>query len=117
VNTMVIPAGIAELEDEMIALRRRIHAHPELAYEEHVTGDLVAEHRDRRCAPVPPERPLPQQHRHHVSAGSPSGTPPPLENGHRPSSSPQCTNTRRLVASPFTFAGVIWFRPEKRVAA
>ena len=42
-NTMVIPAGIAELEDEMIALRRRIHAHPELAYEEHVTGDLVAE--------------------------------------------------------------------------
>lgn len=43
VNTMVIPAGIADLEAEMIALRRRIHAHPELAYEEHVTGDLVAE--------------------------------------------------------------------------
>ncbi len=42
VNTMVIPAGIADLEEEMIALRRRIHAHPELAYEEHVTGDLVA---------------------------------------------------------------------------
>ena len=31
---MVIPAGIAEVEEEMIALRRRIHAHPELAYEE-----------------------------------------------------------------------------------
>jgi len=42
-NTMVIPAGIASLEEEMIALRRRIHAHPELAYEEHQTGDLVAE--------------------------------------------------------------------------
>lgn len=37
-NTMAIPAGIAELEDEMIALRRRIHAQPELAYEEFATG-------------------------------------------------------------------------------
>ena len=43
VNTMAIPAGIADLEDEMIALRRQIHAHPELAYEEVATGDLVAE--------------------------------------------------------------------------
>jgi hippurate hydrolase len=43
VNTMAIPAGIAELEDEMIALRHRIHARPELAYEEFATGDLVAE--------------------------------------------------------------------------
>ena len=42
-NTMAIPAGIAELEDEMIALRHRIHAHPELAYEEFATADLVAE--------------------------------------------------------------------------
>ena len=41
-NTMAIPAGIAELEDEMIALRRSIHAQPELAYEEFATGDLVA---------------------------------------------------------------------------
>lgn len=40
---MAIPAGIAALEDEMIALRRRIHAQPELAYEEFATGDLVAE--------------------------------------------------------------------------
>jgi hippurate hydrolase len=42
-NTMVIPAGIAEVEEEMIALRRSIHAHPELAYEEFATGALVAE--------------------------------------------------------------------------
>ena len=42
-NTMAIPAGLADLEDEMIALRHRIHAHPELAYEEFATADLVAE--------------------------------------------------------------------------
>jgi hippurate hydrolase len=42
-NTTAIPAGIVDSEDEMIALRRQIHAHPELAYEEVATGDLVAE--------------------------------------------------------------------------
>ncbi|MGF6572474.1 amidohydrolase [Paraburkholderia sp. GAS333] len=29
--------------DEMIALRQRIHAHPELGYEEFMTSDLIAE--------------------------------------------------------------------------
>ena len=32
--------------------------------------DLVAEHRDRRRAPVPPEHPVAQQHRNHVSASA-----------------------------------------------
>ncbi len=30
-------------EEEMVAIRRQIHANPELAYEEHATADLVAE--------------------------------------------------------------------------
>jgi len=42
-NTMAIPAAIAAIEDEMIALRHEIHAHPELGFEEFVTSDLVAQ--------------------------------------------------------------------------
>jgi hippurate hydrolase len=34
--------GIRALEDEMIALRRHIHAHPELSFEEFATADLIA---------------------------------------------------------------------------
>jgi hippurate hydrolase len=34
-------------EGEMVALRRQIHANPELAYEEHATADLVAERLQR----------------------------------------------------------------------
>ncbi|WP_373557176.1 M20 aminoacylase family protein [Burkholderia sp. MSMB1826] len=34
---------MAAIEAEMIALRRRLHAHPELGFEERVTADLVAE--------------------------------------------------------------------------
>ncbi len=37
----VLP-GIRAIEQEMVALRRHIHAHPELAFEEFATGDLVA---------------------------------------------------------------------------
>lgn len=35
--------GIAELAPEMIDLRRQLHAHPELGFEEFVTSDLVVE--------------------------------------------------------------------------
>ena len=37
----VLP-GIRAIEAEMVALRHHIHAHPELAFEEFATGDLVA---------------------------------------------------------------------------
>ncbi len=36
-------AEIRAHEDEMVDIRRQIHANPELAYEEHSTADLVAE--------------------------------------------------------------------------
>src|SRR5690349_18986297 len=38
----VLP-GIAAIQDEMIALRHRIHAHPELGFEEYATSRQVAE--------------------------------------------------------------------------
>lgn len=41
-NLPALP-GIRALEDEMIALRRHIHAHPELSFEEFATADLVAD--------------------------------------------------------------------------
>ncbi|RYF24791.1 MAG: amidohydrolase [Comamonadaceae bacterium] len=38
----VLP-GIRAIEPEMVALRHQLHAHPELAFEEFATSDLVAE--------------------------------------------------------------------------
>lgn len=37
----VLP-GIQAIEDEMIALRQHLHAHPELSFEEFATSDLIA---------------------------------------------------------------------------
>jgi hippurate hydrolase len=46
---LTLPAleEIRQHEDEMVALRRQIHANPELAYEENATADLVAERLQR----------------------------------------------------------------------
>jgi hippurate hydrolase len=45
-NAPLLPPALEAIrahEDEMVAIRRQIHGHPELAYEEHATADLVAE--------------------------------------------------------------------------
>ena len=42
-NAHAVLPGIRAIEEEMVALRRHIHAHPELAFEEFATSDLVAQ--------------------------------------------------------------------------
>ncbi|SCK29726.1 M20 aminoacylase family protein [Vogesella sp. LIG4] len=43
----VVMPGMRAIEDEMIAVRRTIHAHPELSFEEVATSGLVAERLER----------------------------------------------------------------------
>ena len=40
-NPLVLPE-IAAVKHEMVAIRRHIHAHPELGFNEFATGELVA---------------------------------------------------------------------------
>jgi amidohydrolase len=50
VPTPILPAAVDAvdaLEDELVALRRDLHAHPELAWQEQRTTSVVAEHLDR----------------------------------------------------------------------
>ena len=49
-NAPLLPPALDEIrahEAEMVEIRRRIHSHPELAYEENATADLVAERLER----------------------------------------------------------------------
>ncbi|MEK1946885.1 MAG: amidohydrolase, partial [Ensifer adhaerens] len=40
-NAIVLP-GISDFQSEAISIRRQIHAHPELGFEEFATSELVA---------------------------------------------------------------------------
>ena len=40
---MMLAEGILDLQAEIQAIRRDLHAHPELRYEEHRTAAIVAE--------------------------------------------------------------------------
>jgi hypothetical protein len=56
-SSMQIIPEIAQSHDEIEAIRRDIHAHPELCYEEERTADLVAQKLERAsarsaCAPT-----------------------------------------------------------------